>query len=220
MAQNDEVLVDVNEEAVVAQSFMEKNQNMVLGIVGALVIGVSGFFGHKYLVQEPNNVAASEQIFKAEEAFARDSFKTALLAAGSYPGFEEIASEFGSTPSGNIANYYAGVSNLKLKNYDAAIEKLEAFSAPEELSSAVKNGLLGDAYSEKKELDKAFGFYQSAASASTNEVFAPYYLYKAGLLATKLGKKETALSLLESIKKDYPFSHQAANIDAYIAQAK
>ncbi|MDZ7774475.1 MAG: hypothetical protein U5L09_02100 [Bacteroidales bacterium] len=57
---------------------------------------------------------ATSQIFVAERYFEQDSLQLALNGDGQYPGFVEIADEYGMTKTGNLAHYYAGVSYLKL----------------------------------------------------------------------------------------------------------
>ena len=48
-------------------------------------------------------------------------------------GFTDIADEFRGTKAGNLANYYAGISYLKLKKYEEAIEYLSNFNSDDEL---------------------------------------------------------------------------------------
>ena len=45
------------------------------------------------------------------------------------------------------------------------------------------------------------------------------YLYKAGLLAMRLNKFKRAEEYFTEIKKDYPNSSEAKNIDAFISKA-
>ncbi|MEZ4738127.1 MAG: hypothetical protein R2818_01935 [Flavobacteriales bacterium] len=47
-------------------------------------------------------------IWKAEYYFEIDSLEKALNGDDQWPGFLTIADDFGSTPSGNLANYYLG----------------------------------------------------------------------------------------------------------------
>ncbi len=50
---------------------------------------------------------ALKQMFVAENLFEKDSFNMALNGDGNAPGFLEIIDKYSSTPSGNLANYYA-----------------------------------------------------------------------------------------------------------------
>ena len=54
-------------------------------------------------------------------------------AEGKY-GFLDISTQFSGTKSANIANYYAGVSYLKLKEYEKAIEYLSKFDSDDEFT--------------------------------------------------------------------------------------
>ena len=74
---------------------------------------------------------------------------------GDYLGFLDIIDEYGSTNAGNTANYYAGICYLHLGEYDAAASYLEDFSANDNVLPIMKNGALGDVYSEQGQMDKA-----------------------------------------------------------------
>ena len=67
-------------------------------------------------------------------------------------------------------------------------------------------------------LDDALDYYVKASKINNNYT-SPLYLYKAGLLAMKLNKFNRAEEYFSAIKKDYPNSSEAKNIDAFISKA-
>ena len=94
---------------------------------------------------------------------------------------------------------------------------LEDFDPAGKVTPIMKNGALGDAYSEMGEFDKALSLYKKAGSYD-NDFLTPYYLMKYGLLAEKQGDTNSAKSAYEQIHKDYPDSQQGRDIEKYLAK--
>lgn len=133
-------------------------------------------------------------------------------------GFEYIIDNYGSTASGNLAKYYAGVSYSYLGDYDMAIKYLTKFDAAGEMFPSVKAGAIGDCYVELDNLDKAISQYKKAI-AFGNAFLAPTYLKKCALVYESKGEYAKAIANYQSIKDDYPKSIEANDVDKYIARA-
>jgi TolA-binding protein len=213
----EEVLIDISEVTGQAEDFYEKHQKPILIGVIALVVIVGGYLLFNNLYSKPRQKEAVEQMAQAQWQFERDSFTLALTnPGGGFPGFADIVKKYGSTDAGNLALYYAGVSCLNLGQYDAAISYLEDFSPGGEILPYMKHGLLGDAWAEKGELDKALSLYKKAANAGENDMLAPYYLKKVAMLSEKQGKNDAAISAWEKIKENYPNSNEARDAERYL----
>ncbi len=213
----DEVIVD---EVIAtdqhAPASIGENKLLMYGI-GLLALLVGGYFAYKYLVKEPKQKEAVEQMFMAQFQFDQDSFKLALTnPGGGYPGFVDIVEQYSGTPAGNLANYYAAVSYMHLGEFDAAQSYLKSFKAPDDVLRATKYGLLGDIASEKGEMDQALAYYQKAVKATDSKLVVPYYLKKLGFLYRKMGKNEQAREAFQRIKREYPNSLQGTDIDKYL----
>ena len=160
----DELLVEAIEETRQATQstgdWFEENQKLiVIGLLGLAALVIL-FFAYRNLVSKPKIKEAAAQMYQAQYQFERDSFTNALSnPGGGYPGFLQIIDDYGSTPAGNVANYYAGVSYLHLGDFNKAIEHLKDFSAKGETLPIMKNGVLGDAYSELGDFDQAISYY-------------------------------------------------------------
>lgn len=218
-ADKDEVLIDVVDVRDSAQDFFEKNRIWILGGIGALVLIVGGWFAYNQFYKKPMQQEAVEQMFQAQVQFERDSFALALTnPGGGYSGFLDIIDNYRGTPAANTSLYYAGVSYLRLGQYEAAISYLKDFKAKGDVMPIMKNGALGDAYSELNDLGQAMSFYKKAVSAGDNELLTPYYLKKVGMLNEKNGNAAEALKAYERIKIEYPTSPEARDIDKYIAR--
>ncbi|MFT3738535.1 MAG: tetratricopeptide repeat protein [Breznakibacter sp.] len=202
-----------------SEQFIENNQK-VLSIVGiALVVLVGGYFLVKKFVVNPREEKAQERIFMAQQYFEKDSFNLALKGDANNEGFLDIIDNYGSTKTGNLANCYAGLCYLHLGKYNEAIQYLEDFSSSDQLLQYVAKGAIGDAYLELGNKDKALGYYKEAANGD-NELTAPAYLFKLGLLYEDMGKSKDALAAYSKIKEDYKNSAEARTIDKYIVRAE
>lgn len=121
--------LNVDEALSTSEAFLIKNKNVLLGAVVALVVIVGGFLGYKHFISEPNELKASEAIFKGEQYFGADNFEVALKGDSlGYAGFVKLADEFSGTDAGNLANAYAGLCYAQLGKYEDAIKYLDKFS--------------------------------------------------------------------------------------------
>jgi len=213
----EEQLVDIVEVKENAQDFFTRNRAVILGGLGLIFALAAGYVVYKYFIQEPKEKQASVAIFKAEQQFARDSFALALENPGG--GFEsllDIIDNYNGTSTANLAKLYSGISYLNLGRFDDAIEYLNAYSASGDYGPIMKNGNLGDAYSEKGDIDKAISFYSKASTVSEDALLTPYYLYKLGLLSKRNGDNAKALDSFQKIKNKYPDSEEAKKVDRLI----
>jgi tetratricopeptide (TPR) repeat protein len=201
------------------EQFVEDNQRAVLigGATLTLVVVALVYFFVKWLPDE--NLKAQKAMYQAEFSFARDSFAVALNGNQNYKGFADVASKYSMTKSGKLANYYAGLCCLNLKNYDGAIKYLDKFSSSDAIIGAMKYSALGDAYMEKGNTEEGVKNYEKAANFSDNENYTPYFLFKTGMAYEKLKKFADAKKQYEKIKDKYPMSDEGKDIDKYLARA-
>jgi tetratricopeptide (TPR) repeat protein len=202
-----------------AFDFFEEKQQLLAYVGGGVLvlIGVAVFVFAKWLPDR--NVAAQKAVFKAELAFAKDSFALALNGNGSdVKGFLEVGDKFSFTKTASLSNYYAGICYLNLKQYDNAVKYLGKFSTSDPILGAVRYSALGDAYAELGKMDDAISNYEKAASFSTNDVYTPYFLLKAALANESQKQYSDAKGLLEKIKADFPNSDEGREIEKYLAR--
>lgn len=214
--------IDVQEVQPKSPPFWETNQNLIMYVLGGLGLIVMAWWGYRELVVKPQQQEAVGAIWQAQVQFDRDSFQLALEnPGGGYEGFLGIIDKYGSSKAGNSAKYYAGVCYLHLGDFDNAIKYLDEFDANGDLLPIMKNGLLGDCYSEKKDYDSALNYYQKAADAGKNDLLAAYYQKKLGMLYDYQGNKEAALKAFERLHKDFPNQNSTdwRDIEKYIYKA-
>jgi tetratricopeptide (TPR) repeat protein len=210
-----------NAEAVVeavskTEQFFEKNGKIVSIICVAVVVVCAAVFCWYKFVNQPKVDEAMGQMAYAEENFRAGNYELALNGDGNTLGFVQILDEYG-TKAGKAVNFYAGVCELQLGNWESAISYLEAYKGNDAILAARAKACIGDAYVGLEDYKKALGYYEQAA-ATIDNIFAAGYLLKAGVVAEKLGENAKALGFYETIKDQYPQSVEGYDIDKYIGR--
>ena len=201
-----------------SEAFIEKYKKQLLIGVGAIVAIVIIVLAVNNFVIQPREARAEGEMFRAQVHFANGNFEQALNGDNfGTIGFREIARTYRMTPSGNLANAYAGISYFHLGEYENAIEFLSRFRRRDSYFSVAVVGLIGDSYVQLGEIQRAITFFEKAAGMR-NAVMSPIYLKKAGLAHESLGQFDRAARNFQAIKDLYPMSQEAANIEKYIAR--
>jgi tetratricopeptide (TPR) repeat protein len=201
-----------------AENFLEQYQKPLMYGGGAIVavLVVVLFVVFKWLPDR--NAKAQKEMFMSELAFAKDSFQVALNGNGTNKGFLEIGSKYSFTKAANLSHYYSGLCYLNLKKFDEAVKYLGKFSTSDPVLGSVKLSATGDAYAELGKYEDAAKYYEKAAAFSDNDIYAPYFLLKAGLVKERLKKFEDAKQTFEKLKNQYPNSDEGRDADKYIAR--
>lgn len=211
------------------EAFYEKNKKAITYGGGAILafVGIVGFYKLYWLPTQ--EAEAVNEAYIAQSYFEKDSFNVALNGgitvrtpedpAKTMMGFKDIADNYGSTKTGNLANYYAGICLLRTGKFEEAIEYLEKYSGDDEMLAPVAVGAIGDANMELNKTDDAINYYLKAVSKSTNNFTTPYFLKKAALAYEIKGDYKEALGLYERIKNEYSSSTEAREVEKYIARA-
>lgn len=200
------------------EQFIEDNSKIISYIILGIIAVVLIFMGTKRFYLNPLEEEAAGQMFMAEKFFQRDSFNLALYGYGTYPGFLQITEDYGLTKTANLAEYYAGVSNLKLGNYEEAIDLLSSFKTDDLLLGAAKHASIGDAYVELGEYESAVKAYQKAISDYKNDYSTPIILKKTALVYEEMEEYDRANEYYREIKLEFPESEEARDIQKYITR--
>jgi tetratricopeptide (TPR) repeat protein len=212
-------LANVEHALTSTEAFIEKYQKQILIGVAAVVLVVLAILSFRNFYMEPREVAAENEMYNSQAAFAADSFKIALDGGKGSIGFKEIASEYSVTPSGKLASAYAGICSYKLGQYEDAVKYLSKYDCDDSYFSTSVIGLTGDCYVELGDVEKAISYFEKAADKE-NSVLSPVYLKKAGLAYESTKEVEKAEKAYTTIKEKYPKSPEAADIDKYLARVE
>jgi len=223
-----DVFNSLDETASRSEKFIIKNQKTIFIVLGLIVVLILSYLPYQKYIKAPKEKEAANELAFPKAYFEKagtgsvavDSLYTlALNGADGKLGFVDVSSQYSGTKAGNLANYYAGISYLKIKNYKEAIEYLEKFSSEDELLTPIAKGAIGDAFADINQPEDALDYYLKAADLRDNNFSTPIYLFKAGNTAMDLEKFSKAKDLFNRIKTDYPTSEEAKNIDIYISRA-
>lgn len=212
--------IDVADSIGKAESYIHDNKKSLGIIGGAIVLVVLAYFGYNQFIVKPQEANAQEEMFMAEQYFGQDSVNLAINGDGSYPGFQEIIDNYGSAPSGNLSQYYLGMSLLKKGEFDKAIEALKNYDAEDDITGALALGGIAAAYAEQNNLDEALSYYKKAADWDQNNFTRPLFLMRQGFILEQKKDYKSALDIYNQIKTDFPFSTEARDIEKYIGRAE
>ncbi|MBR5392337.1 MAG: hypothetical protein IK148_05725 [Prevotella sp.] len=211
-----------------SEDFLLKNKKTILYAVIALIVIIAGIILYNNFVKAPREAKASTELAKGQTMFANQQFAQALNGDSTgYAGFVKIASDYSSTPAGNLANLYAGLCYANLDKWEDAVKFLDKYSpANDEMVSPAAIAALGNAYAHVKQLDKAVDALKKAAKMAdsqaldnTNNSLSPTFLIQAATILESQNKKDEALKIYQDIKKKYVNSAVSQEIDKYIERA-
>ncbi|MEM6828963.1 MAG: tetratricopeptide repeat protein [Bacteroidota bacterium] len=204
-----EVLEDPNAIVEKANEFFDnkKNRTIVFAVGGVLAAIIIGIAGYNYYITDQNNTA-QEELFQAQFYFEADSLGLALNGDGNSYGFLEIIDAFPGTKAANLSSFYAGVSYLKLKDFDGAIRYLKDFSSSDYLIQSRAYSLIGDAYMEQDDFSNAEDYYEKAIGYRPNKYFTPVYILKLAIAKENSGDLAGAANTYQKIIDTYPKSDQ------------
>ena len=219
-AENEELIVDVQEVYSKTETFIDNNKGIITSVIGGLVVLIAGYFAYNSFYLAPLEDEAREEMFMAEKYFKLDSFNLAIDGRADFAGFIEIADKYGSTKAGELANYYLGMSFLNLGEFKSAIDALNQFDGDDEMLATLAIGAKGDALLELENTEKAIEQYEKAASRNANEFTTPVFLMKAARAQEMVGDYKGAAENFKKIKEEYKTSPEGSDIEKFIARAE
>ncbi len=207
------------------EEFLKKNKKLLLYVLIGVLAVIAGILLYHNLVAKPRAEKAATALGACQELFNQQQFDKALKGdGGAVIGFLRVADDYSSTESGNLANYYAGLCYARMDKWQEALPYLEKFDPQDDAYiSPMSQMVLGDAYANTKQFDKAVDAFKRAAKMADKEDLrnasnsvSPLALRKAGIVLNEQGKKDEALKIFQEIKEKYVASPIAADIDKYI----
>ena len=200
--------------------FVRDNQKSLTFIAAAIVAMIIIYIAYQKLYLVPREADAINQMYVAQDFWAKKEWDKAIKGDAGYPGLEKIVSDYSNTKAANLAYYYLGIAYLNKGEFRKAIDNLTAYRGDDSMIAAQALGNTGDAYVELKDYDKAETYYNKAIDKAKNKFLSPMYLKKLGLVYEATNDNKSASETYKTIKTDYPESAEAQSIDEYIARAE
>lgn len=215
----EERLENVESALSKTELWIEEHQKLIYGIIAAVLVIAGIIWGLKALNDKKDRNASSE-IFTAQKYFEQENYEAALNGDGNYLGFIDVYDSYSGTKTGKLAAYYAGISYMKLGQYEDAIEYLKKFNGKDDILAPMALGAIGDCYMELDNMNEAVAYYMKAVNMSKNEFTGPMFLSKAGMTYEIIGDYANALKCYNTLKADYPLSNEAYEIGKSIARVE
>ncbi len=201
------------------QAWIEQNRRIVSYIVAVpiLLAVVLWFYANN---RRQSNERATTDLAKVYRLYDQGQYKLAVdgIPQENIRGLQSIVDEYGSTKSGEMAKLYLADCYFSLKDYDKALRYFSDVDLSDKLLSS--SALAGEAscYEAKGDHAEAASLYEKAASKGMSVLQAPDELFNAANNYALAGKKEKAAEMLNRLKKDFPGSSYARDIDRYLVE--
>lgn len=200
-------------------SFYEENKR-VIGIITTVVV----LAAIAVLVVVKNRADANDsamlQLGQIGEVFASGQYQAAIdgVPERNIQGLKTIVDNYGSSRGGELARFMLASAYYELGKYDEALAQFEDFSAPDDMLAASRLAGIAQCYEAKKEFGEAAANFEKAEGKNPKDIQAPEYLSNAARDYGLAGEKERAIELYKRLKKSYPTSSYARDVDRFVAQ--
>lgn len=190
-------------------TWMKNNQALVIAGFIAVVVLVGGIIW--YVTQSSaQEDRARESILFAENQFLQSNFEDALYGDpdNMRAGLVEIISRYPRTTAGNLARYYAAVSELNLGNYESALSFIKDYNPARGIMGVAPHSLHGAILMQLERYEEAARVFERAAEWDVNEATTPFNLMQAAEASVAAGNNRKAADLIARIKADFPDSDE------------
>ena len=209
-----------NQGLTKTESFIDQYKKPIIIGAGALVVIVLGIVGYQKLVSEPTEIESRDAYWNAFYDFEADSLDAAANGDMNNMGMADVADEYAGTSGGDIANYSMGIIQMRKEDFQGALNYFDACDFEDIMLGNMVIGLKGDCYVQMGDYETAVDLFEKAAEREANQFTSPLYYKKAGLAYEALNDNESAVTVYEKIKNDWPKSDEARDIEKYIVRAQ
>ena len=202
-----------------ARSWIDENTKILsyvgIGLAGLMLIG---FLWTKS--RADSNEKATVMLAKVTPYYDEGRYDLAIngIPQEGTQGLQAVVDEHGSTQAGEIAKLYLANSYFALKNYDKALSTYNDISVHDKMITASAYAGMAACYEAKGDFNLAASYFEKAASKNMAAVQAPENLQRSATNYAAAGKKEKAIELLQTLKKEFPTSSYARDVDRFIAE--
>lgn len=193
-------------------SYIKSNTSVIVGAVVGVLVLIGGIVGYSYYSQNQEREAQAFLGY-AEQLFIRADYEAALNGDNTAMGvgLAAVVNSYGRTNAGNMARYYAAISELEMGNADLALAYMNGFKAPKGILGVNAINFHAVLLANSGQHKQAAAMFKKAADWDKNSSTTPSNLLSAAQSALLAGDKTMAGNLADQIMKEYENSPAAAN---------
>jgi tetratricopeptide (TPR) repeat protein len=203
------------------QNIFLENQTRILiglGVIAVVVVAIILYTNKK----SNDNQAAATLLSKVLPIYEAGNYKDAIngQAAGNIIGLKKIVDDYSGTEHGEAARIFLANAYSLIGDNNSAYNAYDNYSGSNSLFKAT--ALVGKAgmIEAKKEYENAADLYLEASKIDKTNPSNAEFMMKAGIAYLKVGNKEKAKFLFETIKKDYKNLVTFLEVDKYLSQTE
>lgn len=202
-----------------ARTWIEQNRRLVNYIVGSVVVLVVAIVVWTQK-QKDWNETATTLLARISPVYEQARYEEAIngVPQEGAQGLETIVQEYGSTPAGEIAKLYLANSYAALGQYEKALEYYDDVDLDDPLLYSAALAGKGICLEHLGRYEEAAKSFEKAAVKGLKDIQAAENFQRAALNYASAGEKEKAIELLTKIKKEYPTSPAARDVEMLLAQ--
>lgn len=201
------------------QQFYVNNKNVIIGSGIAVILAIALAIGYHYY-QKNQNREAQQRMGMAENYYLQGQYEQALRGSDEELtiGFEQIMENYGNTEAGNLAHYYAAVSEYNLGNTERALEYINDYNIPDGILGVAPLSFKGVLLTDLGNYSEAAQTYVNAAEWDINDATTPYNYLEAANAFHDAGDLEQAEKFAQLIVDDYPGSPQVTEAERLLGR--
>lgn len=191
-------------------SYLKRNLTTVIAASVAVLVLIGGGIGY-FLHSQAQEQEAQELLVLAEQAFQQGEYEIALWGDDQLlqVGLITIINDYRRTRAGNIARYYAAVSEAELGNYEEALSFIDRFDPPSGIIGVGPIAFHAVVLANIGEYERAADVFVKAAEWDENQVTTPQNLLNAAQAAMEAENYARAKELVSRILQNYEDSEVA-----------
>lgn len=203
-----------------ATTWYQTNKKIVNGVLTGMVVLAIVIVAYANNVSS-NNQKATADLGKVLVYFDQAKYNVAINGnlQENVRGLQAIVDDYGSTKAGQLGKFYLADSYFAQGDHDKALKYYLDVDVKDDLVSASALAGAAACYEVKGDHEKAASTYEKAAFRSAKDINAAENMFHAGQNYMLAGKKDKAVELFKKLKKDFPNSLVARDIDRWIAEA-
>jgi tetratricopeptide (TPR) repeat protein len=198
------------------RTWIEENRRLVSYIV-AVPIALLAIFWFIENNKRQSDERATTELAKVFPLYDQGQYKLAVdgIPQENIRGLQSIVNDYGGSHSGEMAKLYLADCYFNLKDYDKALKNYQGVDLSDKLISS--SALAGEAACNEAlgKHEEAASLYEKAASKYMTALQAPQDLFNAARNYSKAGNKDKAAQMLDRLKKEFPESSFARDVDRY-----